>query len=195
MPPRDLITEKAHGKSARKNTRKKLSTMPLRDLITEKVATLQGILCVQTATEKDALWIEHLQRRFSNQLGFVPRSAIPGLIEARNYLKLALDGNDAGYVLACGGTTKPVRISQIAVDEALWRLGLGSATIEVIRKKALAFRKPSVVVTVRDGLAMNQVALDTGAVHTHTTITTAKRKKRLLSYRWDPHGKRDAHST
>lgn len=164
--------------------------MPLRDLIDKIAATGLGPLRLSTATEKDQLWIEHLQRRFSNQLGFVPRAAIPGLIEARNYIKLAINGSDAGFVLACGGTTKPVRISQIAVDEDLWRLGIGTAAIEMIRKNALAFRKPSVIVTVRHGLAMNQVALETGATHIYDNLQMGKRKKRLHTYLWNPHGKR-----
>lgn len=158
----------------------------MRPLIHETCLTTSGELLVSTATEKNQLWIEHLQRQYSNQLGFVPRSGIAGLLGFRNYLQLTIDGIDAGFVLTCGGITKPVRISQIAVDEDLWRNGIGSATIEVIRKKALLMPKRSVIVTVRDGLAMNSVAIDTGAIHTATSLTIAKRKKRLHTYAWSP---------
>ena len=153
-------------------------------LVHLKVPHSLGVVQIATATPSDALWIEHLQRKFSNDLGFVPRAGIRGLLDRRNYLRIDLDGKDAGFVLVTGGITKPVRISQIAIDEQLWRNGIGAIAIALIRKKALLMRKPDVVATTRDGLIANIVAIETGATHLATTLIAHARKKRSHLYLW-----------
>jgi N-acetylglutamate synthase-like GNAT family acetyltransferase len=54
---------------------------------------------VRVATPRDLKFVEHLARKFSNQLGFLPRTAVSAYIEAGDVLLGTENGQEAGYVL------------------------------------------------------------------------------------------------
>lgn len=56
--------------------------------------------CVRVATLRDLRFVDHLQRRYANCVGFLPRIAIENLLEA-GHMRLATENDDgAGYILS-----------------------------------------------------------------------------------------------
>lgn len=131
--------------------------------------------------------IEHFQQQFHSNIGFVPRGAQQQRLENHDYWKISTNGQSCGFVLVGGGTRQPIRLSQIAIAEDLWRNGIGRSVITAAKNYALQFRKPQIVATIADSLAMNEVAAATAAIHTATTIRKSLRKRRCNHWLWTDH--------
>lgn len=64
--------------------------------------TMQGLesTLVRTATASDLRFVDHLQKKFANCVGFLPKIAIENLID-QGHMRIALENEDAaGYILS-----------------------------------------------------------------------------------------------
>jgi hypothetical protein len=139
---------------------------------------------IVTAAKKDLLYVEHLGRYHSNNIGFVPRTALADHIQRGNVRILRINGHDAGYMLAGGGKRRPYRLIQIAISTDLWRLGYGSCLIADARRTAAERPMSMMTATIRDGLPMLAVAERTGARRTATHDRPTARKRPTHDYLW-----------
>jgi len=146
-----------------------------------------GNVGIVTATESDLKYIEHAQKKHHEAIGFVPKSAMENRIERRDYLKIDVNGQEAGFLLIGGGTRTPIRISQIMVDEELWRRGVGRASIGMIQEYALTMPKQTIVGRCAEGLTVNELVLATGARRVQVEAPKNKRKRRIFYYQWWEH--------
>lgn len=56
--------------------------------------------CIRTATANDLAFIDHLQKKFANCVGFLPKVAIENIVE-QGSIRLAMENDDpAGYILS-----------------------------------------------------------------------------------------------
>jgi GNAT superfamily N-acetyltransferase len=139
---------------------------------------------IRLADRQDSQYIEHLARKHSNAIGFVPRTAIADHLERGSYHLLVLNGQEAGYIMHSGGFRRPHRIIQVAITEELWRLGYGTLLIQTALDTARERVIPSVTASVRIGLPMNLVATATGATITDTSYRRTARGLVLNHYQW-----------
>lgn len=91
---------------------------------------------IRLATDIDLSFIVHLQRIWSNQVGFLPRPALMRYIDNRSTLLVELNKQHAGY-LSWQLTRKGLlRLNQLAIDPALLRGKLGTDIVTYIEKAA-----------------------------------------------------------
>jgi len=87
---------------------------------------------------KDLTWVIHLQRVFSNQLGFVPKLSLRDALGRREILVPWVNAEPAGYVysrvLEQQRWTRS--IVQAAVPMDLQRCGVGLATVDYLSRTA-----------------------------------------------------------
>jgi GNAT superfamily N-acetyltransferase len=99
-----------------------------------------GDLLVRTATVKDLLFIDKLQRENSQAVGFIQRTIWDQYVFGgeRNFTVFLCEKNDdaVGYVLVTPGrgANSYVRIQQIVVRDDARRLDYGTALLAVVRQ-------------------------------------------------------------
>lgn len=143
-----------------------------------------GPVEITVALPKDMPFIDALQRRHANNIGFVPRTAILDHLSRHSYHLLRINGQPAGYAMQAGGIRKPLRLIQVAIDPDAWRYGLGTELIKLAIQRTEHSRIPGMTATVRDGLPMNQVVTATGALLTARDTTPTARGLDRLHYTW-----------
>lgn len=84
---------------------------------------------VRTATLADLSFIEHLQRKFSNHVGFLPRAALVEYVDAGGVTLIEENGDPAGYVafrrrLRSLKWCRPITQACVAMDAQRRHLGL-----------------------------------------------------------------------
>jgi len=95
---------------------------------------------VRVATADDAKYIEALARKWSNQIGFLPRQAIRRFAEHGRILINLENGDNAGYVLGSGSMRWDRRfanILQTAVPLDLQRQHIGLRLVEAYSRSCL----------------------------------------------------------
>lgn len=91
---------------------------------------------IKIANNRDLSYVIHLQKTWSNQVGFLPKAALQRYIDNRATLLVHLNGQHAGY-LSWQLTRKGLlRIIQIAIDPELLRGQLGTALVAYIEAAA-----------------------------------------------------------
>lgn len=145
-----------------------------------------GPVVLSQATSSHMTMIEHFQRTHTESLGFIPTAAMNHRMSLGDYLKVTANGQDAGFLLVSAGTRKPVRIAQILVTDELWRQGVGTACIQMIRQYAAGMRCPSVVGAGAEGLPIHEVARVTGANQVQVVTPSNKRKRKIIHWCWGP---------
>lgn len=96
---------------------------------------------IRTATQTDLTFVRDLQRRFSNQIGFIPPAATQREIEWGHVFHAALNDDDAGFLLiqpALSGQRTTAAIIQAAVRMDAQRQKIGLTLVEAIARKAHA---------------------------------------------------------
>lgn len=156
-----------------------------RPCINEMIDHRLGTVIISTARHTDNAYIDQLQRQFFSHVGCVNRGARDDRIERNDYWRCLLNGQHAGFVLLSGGVTRCMRLSQVAIDEELWRNGLGTVIIEQVRRFAHAHAKhDTVAVSVATDLPMNEVVTATQAAHVATRLELSSKRRRLNHYVW-----------
>lgn len=145
---------------------------------------LLGPVKITVALPMDRLFIDTLQRRHVNNIGFVPRTAIDDHLSRHSYHLLRINDQPVGYAMQSGGVRKPLRLIQLAIDPDAWRHGLGTELINLAIQKARKSQVPGMTASVRDGLPMNQVVKATGALLTGRFTGPTARGLDRLHYTW-----------
>jgi len=143
-----------------------------------------GSIHIRIATTADRSYIDALQRKHVNNIGFVPRTAIDDHLARQSYHLLSINGQPTGYAMHAGGTRKPLRLIQVALSEDAWRNGLGTALIELALQRAKNTLKTGMTATVRDGLTMNKVVTATGATPIGRDTAPTARGRDRIRYSW-----------
>ncbi len=91
---------------------------------------------ISLASDSDLTYVLHLQRTWSNQVGFLPKPALQRYIDNKATLLVQLNGQHAGY-LSWQLTKKGLlRLIQLAIDPELLRGKLGTDIMNYIEKAA-----------------------------------------------------------
>lgn len=149
--------------------------------------TAAGLIRMRTLQVSELTWVEHLRaKHLSNQIGFVPTAAYADRLRRGDLLHIALDGQDAGFVLVGAGTRRPLRISQLAVHPDLWAQRIGPTCINWLLRhaRALPYGGP-LIADVRDDLdRMKRACERTGGKIISTAKNDTARGKPLHRFLW-----------
>ena len=137
---------------------------------------------IQTTTESDVSYIVALQKKFSNQVGFVPTTAIHDHISRRHYTICKINGQHSSYILQSGGTLKTVHLIQVAVEEKMWRSGIGTAILDHVIQKNKTKRYPNVTAYVREDLQANSYFTSLGFQEVRKRPGGIARGKLIIEY-------------
>ena len=110
---------------------------------------------IRTATIADRLLIRDLQRKFTNQIGFIPSEATERELARGNIRCGDLNGYDAGFLLIqprLAGQPTTAAIIQAAVYLDAQRQQLGLALVNRAAKDAIVNRSSIIQATCREDL-------------------------------------------
>lgn len=101
------------------------------------VATAVPLL--RTAVARDRLFVADLQRKYANQLGFLPHAALDELVDGGRVLLALENGEPAGYLasrthLRCQPSTAPIVQAAVCYDAR--RRALGTRLVEAVCQDA-----------------------------------------------------------
>lgn len=97
--------------------------------MTTTAVALNGDQAIRGSTAADSLFLRDLQRRFSNQLGFLPGAALEEMRQSGRQFVGTENGEPAGYLtgwrrLKCQTAVAPIIQAAVAMDARRRRLGL-----------------------------------------------------------------------
>ena len=92
---------------------------------------------IRPATSTDLSYLEHLQAKWSNNLGFLPRPALQRYIDQHSILIVNEHTQHAGYLAWCMRTDGVVTIPQVAIEPELLRTTLGTRLLNRIARAAM----------------------------------------------------------
>ena len=143
-------------------------------------------LAIRDGTPADLSFIVALRRRFSSELGFIPRDGIREHIELGHVITATIDGELAGYAIR--GTfhsrlfTPHTRVFQLAVPDQLWRRTIGTALLDHLSLSAVLCASKTLRLHVRDGLPSQTFFTDIGFMPVEVRLGGLKRRKTVVVY-------------
>ena len=135
-------------------------------------------IAIRTAIPADFPFVSALQADNSNQLGFLPHTAIAEYIQAGHILIATINGTRVGYLagrheLRWQPLLRP--ITQIAVIPGAQRLGIATALIAHHTHKAIVNKQLGLQAICRATLPANHLFAACGFIHiTYLTPPTAR---------------------
>lgn len=128
---------------------------------------------VEPATPADLKYLIHLQKAWSNNVGFLPRCAFERYIDLRQILLVRENDAPAGYLIWTFRRDGVVRIPQVAVDFDLLRTTLGTKIVQHVKRAAIRGHCSILRLKSRSDLSANRfwptVGFQPTAVITHPT--------------------------
>jgi hypothetical protein len=94
---------------------------------------------ITIATEADLFYVLNTQRKYTNDLGFIPRHGFQREIENGHILLLRHNAQSAGYLLWTSNHRGLLRVIQLACDPDLLRTYVGSALQTHLERAAIQF--------------------------------------------------------
>lgn len=91
---------------------------------------------VRIATPEDVNAIRHIQNRHSKAIGYLPGQAIEERAASARIIVIEENEEPAGFITFTHRRDGRTHVSQLAIDEQLWLLGLGSRCMEVVAAQA-----------------------------------------------------------
>jgi N-acetylglutamate synthase-like GNAT family acetyltransferase len=114
---------------------------------------------IRLATHKDLRFVEHLQKRFTNQIGFIPRAAVENLIDWRLCTIALENGAPAGMLLGRDRLRWNIAIrpiTQAAIDFDAQRRHNGLALVSEVQNAARSAGQLALQCCCREGLEANE---------------------------------------
>lgn len=111
---------------------------------------------IRPAVPIDIRYLVHLQAKWTNNLGFLPRCALERYIDNRQVLTVLENNEPAGYLIWTFRKDGIVRIPQVAIDPELLRTTLGTKVMNHIRRAAVAGHCSIIRLKSRSDLKANQ---------------------------------------
>lgn len=91
---------------------------------------------IALATADDVQYIVHLQKLWSNQVGFLPRCALQRYVDHQSTILVKESGQHAGYLNWTLTKKGLLRFIQVAIDPPLLRTALGTRLVRHIEAAA-----------------------------------------------------------
>lgn len=110
---------------------------------------------VTVAAPSDLPFVLHLQKHWSNNLGFLTRAALAEYIDTKQLLLVRENGQPAGYLNWTCTKAGMVRIPQVALEPELLRTTIGSKIIAHLKRAALRGDCSVIRLTSRSDLHAN----------------------------------------
>jgi N-acetylglutamate synthase-like GNAT family acetyltransferase len=141
---------------------------------------------IRPATLTDRLYVKHLQRRFTNQIGFLPTQATEREIARGRFLLGELNHDDAGFLflhpcLATQPTT--AAIIQAAVQMDAQRHAVGTALVAQAAAQAAANGSTILQATCLESLDANLFWRDCGFIEVARKQGGTARGKQTIIWR------------
>jgi len=111
---------------------------------------------IRLANESDLTFVQHLQRTWSNNLGFLPTSALQRYLRLRQCLLVLENDTPAGYLNWSLSRKGLLRIIQVAIDPDLLRTTLGTKVMRHVERAAHRGHCSALRLTSRVDLPANQ---------------------------------------
>lgn len=122
---------------------------------TSPASTLPAHRSVTLATPADLPFVVHLQKLWSNNLGFLPRVALAEYINSKQLLLVRENGQAAGYLNWTCTKAGMVRIPQVALEPELLRTTVGSKIMAHLKRAAVRGDCSVIRLTSRSDLPAN----------------------------------------
>jgi GNAT superfamily N-acetyltransferase len=120
------------------------------------------------ATQKDLIYLSDLQKRWSNNVGWLPRAAHSDYIDRGHALRVDYNGTSAGYLIFSINRLGILTIPQVAIDPELLRTTLGTQVMRHAEEIAITSGCSIIRLRSRDNLTCNKVWPELGMIHTAT---------------------------
>ena len=117
--------------------------------------TIQPKRTITLATDRDIQYLVHLQKLWSNQVGFLPRCALQRYIDRQTTLLVKENGQHAGYLNWTLSRKGLLRFIQVAIDPPLLRTALGTRLVHHIEDAARRNRCSVIRFQCRTDLSAN----------------------------------------
>lgn len=137
---------------------------------------------IRRATQSDLSYLLHLQRKFSDQIGFAPTTAYIDRIEKGHVLVTTENNDPAGFVLACCRLDRTLHISQAAVELDLQRDLHGASMLAYLAARARLAGCDRMTCTVRDNIPAHRFWQALGFTPMRERTGGSARKRFLIDY-------------
>lgn len=139
-------------------------------------------MSTRLATQRDLSYAVHLQRKFSNQIGWVPRLAYAGRIDRRDVTLCTVNDDPIGMLVAHPRRSGIAHISQAAVELDLQRSLHGAQLVADFALRSAAAGCSVITCTVRDGLPAHSFWQALGFAAVRTRPGGRARRRLLVDY-------------
>lgn len=141
---------------------------------------------IETATIKDLRFIQHLGRRFFDQIGFLPTQAIVEYVESHRVVMARENNQPAGFVmtrpqLRSAKWCRP--LTQVAVELDARRMSIGTQLLEYVQAEAFMDFKLGLQCWCAEDLEAVDFFRAQGYQHVYTREPLNRRKRKLLLMR------------
>lgn len=141
---------------------------------------------IRTATLNDVKFLDHLQRKFSASVGFLPRAALQVYCEAGKANVILENGEPAGYLLGSHRLKwqpllRPIFQAAVAMDAQRRHLGL--ALLRNIECEAIANNQVAIQACCRVGVEANEFWHAAGFQPIAHLTPDTSRKKDVICWR------------
>lgn len=132
--------------------------------------------------DTDISYVLDLQRRWSNNVGFLPRQTHERYLSRRQTLVVLQDGQHAGYLCWTCRPDGLVRVIQVAVDPELLRTTIGTKIMRHLHRAAVRGACSVIRLRCRSDLPANQFWPALGMRATATIVRPTVRGLPLLEW-------------
>lgn len=111
---------------------------------------------IRHCLDTDLKYLMHLQNRWANNIGFLPRPALERYLRTRQTLIVLENDDPAGYLNWTFTRKGLVRIIQVAIEPELLRTTLGTKVMRHIERAAVRGKCSALRLSSRTNLPANQ---------------------------------------
>ena len=137
---------------------------------------------VQVARDTDLAFVVHLQKVWSDNVGFLTRAALKEYIRSKQLLLVYENAAPAGYLSWTCTAKGLVRLQQVAIDAELLRTTLGTKIMRHISRAGIRGNCSIVRLRSRSDLPANLFWPELGFTLTATFLNRTKRLLPLLEW-------------
>ncbi len=159
-----------------------MNPLPKPVLVSRTSPTPDRSRTVNVATTKDLPFIVHLQRHWSENVGFMTRAALKAYILDARILIVRQNAEEAGYLAWTCTKEGLVRMIQLAVDPQLLRTHLGTKMTNHLKRAAKRGHCSLIRHRTRSNLEANYLWPDLGFTVTGVYLNPTKRSLPLIEW-------------
>lgn len=137
---------------------------------------------VHIATTSDLPYVDHLQKLWRDDIGWIPMSRLRLYVDRTQLLIAKHRGQHAGYLDWCCNRKGLLTILQLAIDQELWRSGLGSMIMHHLQHAAQNAHCSALRLYSHEHLDAQYLWQNLG--FTRTAILAPKNQRNRLIHEW-----------